>query len=398
MADYYSFHKFVVETAGYSVIVVGKPGVWSWERFDPGTEALLEVAEIGPNDTVLDLGCGTGVIGAAAALRARKGHVTLVDCYWPAVMCAHRTLEANGISNAEVHLADGVDGLAPESFDVVLSHLPRGREVMEELIRGAAYVLRPGGKFYFVASKHAGVQGAIRYARHVFGRCSVIRQKKGYHVALTIRSDRLNLPVPVRNEYQEREITCNGEKTVLVSKPGIFAWDRLDSGTAALIGAMEIRDRQHVLDLGCGSGLAGLAAARRMFAGRVVLVDADIRAVEAARRTLAANGATHAEVYLSDCTFIASASGDYMLPPNCFDVVVTNPPFHHGIGVDLEIAHQFVRDAARVLVRSGRLYLVANTHLRYDAVIAEHFGACWVAYQDKRYRVLAAEKRKPLAR
>jgi 16S rRNA (guanine1207-N2)-methyltransferase len=171
-----------------------------------------------------------------------------------------------------------------------------------------------------------------------------------------------------------------------VSKPGVFAWDRLDDGTAALVGAMEIGARDRVLDLGCGTGLAGLAAARSATDGQVVLVDADVRAVESACRTLEANGIANAGVLLSDC-------GTAVL--DCrFDVAITNPPFHQGVGVDFEVACQFVRDAARVLRRGGRLTLVANRFLRYGDLIRETFGNVATAHADNRYHVLTAVARK----
>ena len=262
MADYYTFRKFAVEAHGHEVTVVGKPGVWSWDRLNSGTAALLEVAEVKPGDDVLDLCCGTGLIGAAASVQAPRGHVTLVDCNVAAMACAERTLAANTVSNGEVRLADGVIGLSPASFDLVLSHLPRGRAVQEGLIRGVAWVLRPGGRFYFVASKRVGVKGAIAYARELFGRCGVVRQKKGSHVALAVRPAGLQ-PLPPVDGYVTRTITFDGLETTLVGKPGVFAWDRPDAGSAALVGAMEIGPHDCVLDLGCGTGLAGLAAARR---------------------------------------------------------------------------------------------------------------------------------------
>jgi len=385
MGDYYTFSRWTLEVRGQPLTVVGKPGVWSWDRLDLGSAALLESVEIEPQSRVLDLGCGTGVLGAAAARLAPGGQVTLVDCSLPAVRCAERTLEANRLANAEVRLGDGVAGLPEGSFDLVLAHLPRGREVMEELIRGAARVLRPGGRLYFVAHTGAGVRGAIAYTRALFGRCGVIRQRKGYHVALAVRPAALALE-STGDGYLTRRIVCDGAETVLVSKPGLFAWDRLDAGSAALIGAMLIADGERVLDLGCGTGLVGLAAARRAPQARVVLADADLRAVEAARRTLAANAIANAEAVLSDC---ASAWFGAAEPP--FDVVVTNPPFHRGVGVDFDVAHQFVRDAARALARRGRLYLVANSHLRYDPLIGACFGRVAVAYEDRRFRVLRAE-------
>ena len=74
MADYYTFRKFAIEAHGHEFVVVVKPGVWSWERLNPGTAALLEVAEVEPGDVVLNLSCGTGVIGAVHAGRKSLAH------------------------------------------------------------------------------------------------------------------------------------------------------------------------------------------------------------------------------------------------------------------------------------------------------------------------------------
>jgi 16S rRNA (guanine1207-N2)-methyltransferase len=400
MADYYTFRKWSVTAHGHDVTVAGKPGIWSWDTLDPGTAALLEVADVEPGDDVLDLGCGTGVIGAVAGVLAPQGRVRLVDCNVAAVACAERTLAANGVANGEARLADGVSELSPASFDLVLSHLPRGRAVQEELIQGAAWVLRPGGRFYFVAHKRAGVKGAIATARELFGRCGVVRQKKGYHVALAVRLADLQ-PSPPTDSYAARTMTLDGVQTTLVSKPGVFAWDRLDEGTAALVGAMEIGPRDRVLDLGCGTGLAGLAAARRATEGQVVLVDADVRAVESVRRTLMANGIANAEVLASDCGsailarhFDARHFDARRFDGRRFDGIITNPPFHQDVGVDYEVACQFVRDAARLLRRGGRLFLVANRFLRYGDLIRETFGNVATAYADNRYHVLTAVLRK----
>jgi len=376
------FHKFVVELRGQELLVVGKPGVWSWDRINPGTAALVEMPRFEVDENVLDLGCGTGVIGAIAGLLAPQGHATLVDSNLVAAACAKRTLEENGVNNAEVRLGDGVEGLDPASFDLVLCHLPRGRDVQRELIRAAAWVLRPEGRFYFVASTGVGVKGAVGYARELFGRCGVVRQKKGYHVAMTVRPERMELP-PLQAGYVTHRVVIDGIETSLVSKPGVFAWDRLDEGTARLIDSMTVGAGDRVLDLGCGTGLAGLAAARRVPNGAVVLVDTDLRAVRSARYTLQANGVANADVRLSDGV-------SQVISQRPFDVVIANPPFHQGREVNYDVAHQFVRGSQRVLRPGGRLFLVANRFIGYDDLIRQTFGNVGTAYAGSGYHVLTA--------
>ncbi len=376
------FHRFVVRLRGQELLVMGKPGVWSWDTVDPGTAALLEMLRFEAGDRVLDLGCGTGVLGAVAGLLAPEGHATLVDCNLAAVACARRTLEANGVTNAEVHLADGVEGLAQASFDLVLCHLPRGREVQRELLRGAARVLRPRGRFYFVASTRVGIKGAVAYARDLFGRCGVVRQKKGYHVAMTVRSEEME-PPEARQTYVTRTVVLDGIETRLVSKPGVFAWDRLDEGTARLVDTMAIDGGGRVLDLGCGTGLAGLVAARRAPRGGVVLVDTDLRAARSARYTLEANRVGNGAVLLSDGVA-------YVFGERPFDTVITNPPFHQGRKVDYEVAHQFIHDSRRVLRDGGTLFLVANRFIGYDDLVSEAFGNVTAAHAGSSYHVLTA--------
>lgn len=377
-----AFHRFVVDLQGQELIIAGRPGVWSWDAINPGTAALLEIPRFEPAMRVLDLGCGTGVIGAVAAAFVRPGDVTMVDCNVVATACARRTLQANQIENAAVRLGDGVEGLERSSYDLVLSHLPRGREVQRELIRGAARVLRPDGRFIFVASTRVGVKGCVTYARDLFGRCGVVRRKKAYHVAMTIRPQGME-PPRARDAYQRRSIVLDGEDVTLISKPGVFAWDRLDGGTERLVAAMEIGVAERVLDLGCGTGLAGLAAARRACQGAVVLVDNDLRAVRSARQTVEANGADNATVLLSDGVSMVLED----LP---FDVVITNPPFHQGREVDYEVARTFIQGAHRVLRPEGRLFLVANRFIGYDDLIQKTFGNAGVAHADNRYHVLTA--------
>ena len=380
MNDYYAYRQFQVLLRGEPATMVGKPGVWSWDDVNPGTAALIDTMEVQPADRVLDLGCGTGLIGLAAARLAPEGCATLVDVNLAAIGCARKTLSENDVANAEVRLDDGTD--AVEAYDLIVSHLPRGRAVIESLIRDAARALKPGGRFYLVAHKRTGVRGAIDYARQLFGRAGVVRQRRGYHVALATREKVLTPELLKRSDdLRSLVITVDGAPTTLVSRPGVFAADHLDDGTTALINAMEIHSGESVLDLGCGTGLLGLAAARR--GAQVTAVDADLRAVVSARLTLAENH-VNGEVLISDC---AQAVLDRR-----FDVVLCNPPFHQGAGVAYDVARQMVRDAAQVLRPGGRFYLVSNAFIRYEREMPGQFTEVVELFNDRRYRVLRATR------
>ena len=85
----------------------------------------------------------------------------------------------------------------------------------------------------------------------------------------------------------------------------------------------------------------------------------------------------------------AEAVGD-----RSFTALVTNPPFHQERATTYTIAEQIVRDAAALLRRRGRLYLVANAFLKYEPVIQEAFGNVELLRQTNRFKVWYATKRK----
>src|SRR5579863_10444963 len=76
--------------------------VFASHGLDPGTSLLIEATDPRPTDRVLDLGCGWGAVGVAAARRAPQGHVVLTDVNRRAVQLARSNLERNRVRNADV--------------------------------------------------------------------------------------------------------------------------------------------------------------------------------------------------------------------------------------------------------------------------------------------------------
>jgi len=114
---------YVAHAFGHDVHVVTLPGVFSYGRLDEGTRFLLENLALGPMRTVLDWGCGAGVIGAAIRLARTHAQVDLVDSHVLAIASARLTLEANGLPTDRVAPSDGF-GDVRGAYDLIVSNPP----------------------------------------------------------------------------------------------------------------------------------------------------------------------------------------------------------------------------------------------------------------------------------
>jgi 16S rRNA (guanine1207-N2)-methyltransferase len=375
-ASYFTWQTSATTLAGESIRWAGKPGLESWDAIRPSARLIAEALSVGPGQRVLDLRCGVGACGALAARRGAS--VTLCDDSIVAVQAAQRTLDLNDASGLVIHGQPGEGSTPLQDFDVVVLDVPRGREWVRQLLAIAAKVLRPGGKLLLAGPNRGGIKGFIQDANEIVGPCDVMRARAGHRLAIATRSTVAG-SLPLEANYQTCQATAHGQPIHFITQPGVFSHGELDAGTRALIETMTIQPGESVLDLGCGSGVVGLVAAQ--MGGQVVCVDSSAAALEATRATLDLNG-VQAPVLGSDCAF---AVRDMR-----FDVVATNPPFHQGLGVEYEVAQQFVRDAAHVLRDGGRFYLVANRFVRYERVTEGLFSEIKTAYEDNRFRVLEA--------
>src|SRR2546427_12166462 len=183
--------------ARIAVTIRGRPfrfqtdaGVFSREGLDRGTELLLEAIEVGPCESILDLGCGYGVIGIVAAHLSEGGHVILTDVNERAAALARGNLAANGIRNAEVRIGDIYAPVDDLLFDHILCNPPirAGREILDRIIAEAPSHLLNGGSLWLVALTRQGADTIRLRMTKSFDGADVVKRGSGYKVLRSVES------------------------------------------------------------------------------------------------------------------------------------------------------------------------------------------------------------------
>lgn len=325
-----------------------KPGVRGFPGVDAAQELLAHtLGRARVRGEVLDLSAQGGLLASlpGVTLRAVEGSAA-----------ALAVLRAAGIDAQAAAPGDDLRAHWPGRHETVCLILAgdRGNAYAQSQVAWAHACTPPGGTLYLAGDRDKGFDRYVRQAGAAFGSGEVIARDGGMRVARLIRRPGPTPPLPAPEEYEAFGVRVLG-------LPGVFSAAQPDKATALLLGHLGEPDlsAQAVLDLGSGTGLIGAWAARR--GARVTLVDGDLQSVRSARLTLAANG-LEGEVLHSDV--------DADLGERTFDLILTNPPFHVGRGVVLDVAREFIAAAGRRLRPGGRLLLVANEPLPYERPLA----------------------------
>ena len=162
-------------------------GIFSRNKIDMGTLVLTENIAIGKNSKVLDIGCGIGVIGIAAA-KFFDASVVMSDINKRAVMLAKKNIEVNGIK-AEILQGNLYENIKQNDFDAVLSNPPQnaGKKLCFQLIEESKKYLKNDGSFQLVARHNKGGKSLSEKMKETFGNVKIIAKKAGYWVYLSVK-------------------------------------------------------------------------------------------------------------------------------------------------------------------------------------------------------------------
>ena len=72
--------------------------------------------------------------------------------------------------------------------------------------------------------------------------------------------------------------------------------------------------------------------------------------------------------------------------------IVSNPPFHEGVGTQYDTAEAFIMRSHKHLVTGGNITLVANQFLEYEPLLQKAFGNCQELAREKGFKILFARR------
>jgi 16S rRNA (guanine1207-N2)-methyltransferase len=273
---------------------------------------------------------------------------------------------------------------SPEDrFALVLVLPPRQREESRALFASALQWLAPGGIVLAAVPNAEGARSAEADLAALAGplqhlskhKCRVFWSAPDAPIEHALQAQWLAADAPRLNEAG------------YWSRPGLFAWDRIDRASALLAAQLPPDLAGRVADLGAGYGYLSCELLRRCPGVTALdLYEAEARALEPARHNLAQaltgrDGAVEWSLHWHDVT--------QGLPAR-YDVIVSNPPFHQGRADLPALGRAFIASAADALEPHGRFWLVANRHLPYEAMLAERFTQVRPVLQQDGFKVIEA--------
>ena len=146
---------YQVTVFGNELTIASDSSLFSPAHPDLGTLAMLRTVTLSPGQTLLDLGCGAGLVGIGAAKVLGEENVVLTDIDEKAVACARENAVRNGVSGVTIACGDAFSAVNAKDFDWILSNPPYHADfsVAKHFIEKGFNRLKVGGRMVMVVKR-----------------------------------------------------------------------------------------------------------------------------------------------------------------------------------------------------------------------------------------------------
>lgn len=304
-------------------------------------------------------------------------------------------LKLNGLAQDAVRLLTTRDP-PPERIDLLLVRIPKSLALLEDQLHRLAPSIHAGTVVIgtgMVTEIHTSTLQAFERILGPTRTSLAVKKARLIFCTPTLRGPDPELPAPTpASRWPHSYALPSGIGAVsgltVTNHAGIFSAEHLDIGTRFFLDHLpQGAATAHIVDLGCGNGVVGLAAALLNPRAQLTFLDESYQAVASAEATFRANTAPDRAA-----RFLA-ADGLTDADPASVDLVLNNPPFHTHQATSDTTAWRMFSDSRRALRPGGELWVVGNRHLGYPVKLKRLFGNCDVVASHPKFVVMRAVKR-----
>ncbi|MGD9841775.1 MAG: class I SAM-dependent methyltransferase [Steroidobacteraceae bacterium] len=276
------------------------------------------------------------------------------------------------------------DSNATDTHSLVLVLPPRQRDEARALLARAVSLTQPGGRVVACLSNNEGARSGEADLEKLVGPVTSLSKHKC----------RVFWSAPLESQVNQSLLAewlqLDAPRTIsdprFVSRPGVFAWNRIDPASQLLAQHLPPGLSGHAADLGAGFGYLSVELLNRC-AGITALdlFEAEARALQLAEHNLRDyRGRAQLSFNWQDVTQGLTQQ---------YDLIISNLPFHTQSRADRpDIGRRFISVAAAALQPGGQLWLVANRHLPYEEILNSNFGLTRIVAQQDGFKIIAATK------
>ncbi|MEV7596186.1 methyltransferase [Kitasatospora sp. NPDC089797] len=327
--------------------------------------------------------------GALATALARFEPVQISDSHLGR-QATRENLARAGAAVDEARLRTTRD-TPPERIDVLLVRVPKSLALLEDQLHRLAPALHPGTVVVGTGMVTEIHTSTLELFERILGPTRTSLAARKARLIFCTPDPALDPgPNPWPHRYAlPADIGPAAGRTV-VNHAGTFCAERLDIGTRFLLAHVPTPAAgDRVVDLGCGNGVVGTAAALAGPGAELVFVDESHQAVASAEETFRTNLGPDARAEFRT----ADALDPAVFAPGSVDLVLNNPPFHSQQATTDATAWRMFTGARRALRPGGELWVVGNRHLGYHVKLRKLFGNCQLVAGNPKFVVLRAVRR-----
>ena len=176
-----------INILGQKLSIITVSGVFSAGEIDKGTKILINNSIIQDNWTILDLGCGYGIVSVALKKSNPSITVTATDINERAVKYAKLNAKKN---NVELEVLQGnlYDSVKDRKFNTIILNPPQsaGKEICFAMITQAKEHLDVKGLLQIVARHSKGGATLEKKMKETFGNVKVTARESGFRIYVGI--------------------------------------------------------------------------------------------------------------------------------------------------------------------------------------------------------------------